>query len=155
MRGWIDGAGWAVGLAGALFAFSLLMLALEAQSSDVVLWTGQHVVGTEQDGLAYFQWHGHTYSAVVPGNGSAKTVDVYFDPANPLDAMADNPVDRTITGLLIGGPVIVGAAVLATGLTRKRRWARRQLRAAARGEEQDPFVFARLLAARRGDGRPS
>ena len=155
IRGWLDGAGWAVGLAAALFAFSLLMLALEAQSPDAVLWTGQHVVGTEQDGLAYFQWHGRTYSAVVQGNGSAKAVDVYFDPANPINAMADNPVDRTLTGLLIGGPVVAGAAVLAIGLTRKRRWARRKLRAAARGEEEDPFVFARLLAARRGDRRPS
>ena len=50
----LDGAGWSVGLAVALFAFALLFLALDFQSPQIVLWTGQRAVGTEQNGLVTF-----------------------------------------------------------------------------------------------------
>src|SRR5258705_11896827 len=54
----LDGAGWSIGLAAALFLFALLFLALQVQSPDIVLWTGDHVAATEQGGLATFRWHG-------------------------------------------------------------------------------------------------
>lgn len=155
LRGLLDGAGWALGLAIALFVAALVMLAVVAQSPQALLWAGQHTVGTEQAGLVYFRWHGETYATAVPGNGSAQKVDVYFDPANPANAIADNITDRVITGLLVGGPAAAGVAVLAVGLTRKRRWARRQQRAAGGGQGTD--LFTRLLARQRAGqpgGRP-
>ena len=145
----LDGAGWSIGLAAAFFAFALIALGLELQSPDLVLWTGHHVVAAEQHGLAYFRWHGHTYATPVPGNGSGP-VDVYFDPANPQNSMAEDIPDRVVTALLIAGPAAAGLAVLAIGLTRKRRWAHRRRRAEpAAGGDQDPDVFARLLDERR------
>jgi hypothetical protein len=47
--------------------------------------------------------------------------------------------------------VIVGVGVLLAGLTRKRRWARRQSRQrASYGSGLDPDFVARQLQARRG-----
>jgi len=86
----LDGAGWSVGLAAALFAFALLFLALDFQSPDIVLWTGQRAVGTEQNGLVTFYWKHHAYTATTPGTGSAKAVSVYFPPGNPDAAIAES-----------------------------------------------------------------
>jgi hypothetical protein len=148
----LDGAGWSVGLAAALFVFALLYVALDFQSPEIVLWTGHHVVATEQGGLATFRWHGQAYTVDVPGFGSGKKVDIYFNPGDPSGAMADNLPDRVFAGLLVGGPVIAGVAVLVAGLTRKRRWARRQRRGAASyGDGLDPEFVARQLKAYRGD----
>jgi hypothetical protein len=148
----LDGAGWSVGLAAALFVLALLFLALEFQSPEIVLWTGHHVVAAEQGGLATFRWHGQAYTVAMPGYGSAKEVDVYFNPGDPSHAMADNVPDRVFAGLSVGGPVVVAAALLLVGLTRKRRWARRQSRGAASyGSGLDPDFVTRQLRQRRAD----
>ena len=148
----LDGAGWSVGLAAALFAFALLFVALDFQAPEIVLWTGHHVVVPEQNGLATFRWQGQSYTVDVPGFGSAKAVDIYFNPGDPSGAMADNVPDRVFAGLMVGGPVICGVAVLLAGLSRKRRWARRQRReAASYGSGLDPDFVARQLKAHRGD----
>jgi len=148
----LDGAGWSVGLAAALFVFALLYVALDFQSPEIVLWTGHHVVATEQQGLATFRWQGQAYTVDVPGFGSGNKVDIYFSPGDPSGAMADNVPDRVFAGLLVGVPVLAGVAVLVAGLTRKRRWARRQRRqAASYGDGLDPDFVARQLKAYRGD----
>lgn len=150
----LDGAGWSVGLAAALFAFALLFVLLDLQAPESVLWTGHHVVATEQHGLATFRWQGQAYTVDVPGFGSGRAVDIYFDPGNPSAAMADNLADRVFAGALVGGPVLVGVGVLLAGLSRKRRWARRQRRqAASYGSGLDPDFVARQLQARRGGQR--
>ena len=105
----LDGAGWSVGLAAALFVFALLYVALDFQSPEIVLWTGHHVVATEQQGLATFRWHGQAYTVDVPGFGSGNKVDIYFSPGDPSGAMADNVPDRVFAGLLVGGPVVFNA----------------------------------------------
>src|ERR1700733_8579420 len=145
----LDGAGWSVGLAAALFVFALLFVALDFQSPEIVLWTGHHVVATEQGGLATFRWHGQAYTVDVPGFGSGNKVDIYFNPGDPSGAMADNVPDRELSGLMVGVP---GMAGVVAGLTRKRRWARRQRReAASYGDGLDPEFVARQLKAYRGD----
>ncbi len=66
--------------------------------------------------------------------------------------MADSVPDRVFAGLFVGVPVLVGVVVLVLGLSRKRRWARRQSRkAASYGSGLDPDFVARQLEARRGD----
>jgi len=60
VRSWFDGAAWFVGLAVALFVFALLAVLIGFQSPDSVLWTGQHVTGTEQQGVVYYRWHGQS-----------------------------------------------------------------------------------------------
>ena len=62
LRNWFDGAGWYVGLAIALFVFALLAVLVGLQSQDRVLWTGQHVTGTEQNGVVYYKWQGQNYT---------------------------------------------------------------------------------------------
>jgi len=94
VRSWFDGTGWFVGLAVTLFVFALLMVLLELQSPDLVLWTGRQVVGTEQGGIVSYRWHGQSYSLDAPGYGSSKAVSVYLDPGNPSNAMIDNVADR-------------------------------------------------------------
>jgi hypothetical protein len=147
----LDGAGWSVGLAAALFVFALLFALLDLQSPESVLWTGHHVVATEQHGLATFRWQGQAYTVDVPGFGSGNAVDIYFNPGDPSAAMADNVPDRVFAGLFVGVPVLVGVGLLLAGLTRKRRWARRQSRkAASYGSGLDPDFVDRQLGARRG-----
>ncbi len=154
--GWFDGAGWSVGLAAALFVFALLVVVLELQSPDLVLWTGHRVVGTEQGGIVRYQWQGQGYSLDAPGYGSSKAVSVYVNPANPGDAMMDNAADRAAISFLVGAPVTAGVAVLVVGLTRRYRWARRprsRAGAAAAGDGLDPDFVARHLRELRGGDR--
>jgi hypothetical protein len=149
----LDGAGWSVGLAIALFAFALLFLALDLQSPDIVLWTGQRAVGTEQNGLVTFYWHHHAYTAPTPGYGSAKAASVYFPPGDPSDAIADSLPDRLTAVALFAVPVAAGVALLSVGLTRKRRWARRMNRQGTSqfGAGLDEDFVARRLQERRGN----
>ena len=152
-----DGAGWFVGSAIVLFAFTLIMVLGELQSPDAVLWTGHHVVGTEQGGIVYYRWHGQNYSLDAPGSGSSKAVDVYLDPGNPDRAMIDNIYNRLAVGTLIGLPFAGGVALLGLGFSRGYRSRRRQLR---RGVPADgfghgldsEFVARRLQEIRRDDG---
>ena len=141
MREWFNGAGWFVGLAIALFAFALLAVLIGLQSPDSVLWTGQHVTGTEQNGLVYYQWQGQSYTIDVTGNGSAKAIGVYLDPGNPSHAMINNVFDRATAILLIGVPVAFGVALLIVGGTRNYRWSRRN----AKRAREDPREQARWL----------
>jgi hypothetical protein len=134
VRSWFDGAGWFVGLAVALFAFALLATLVGLQSSDSVLWTGQHVTGTEQGGLVYYRWQDQSYTISASGYGSAKAVSVYLDPGDPSHAVIDNVADRVVAVLLVGVPVAGGLALLAVGGTRNYRWARRN----ARRAREDP-----------------
>jgi len=134
VRNWFDGAGWFVGLAVVLFAFALLATLVGLQSSDSVLWTGQHVTGSEQGGLVYYRWQGQSYTISASGYGSAKAVSVYLDPGDPSHAMIDNVTDRVVAVLLVGVPVAGGLALLAVGGTRNYRWARRN----AKRAREDP-----------------
>jgi hypothetical protein len=151
----LDGAWWSVGVAAVLFGFALLAAILVLQSPEGLLWTGQHAIGTEQNGLIVFRYQGRDYSASAVGSGSAKAASVYFDPGDPTNAMAENLPERAFTGALVGVPLLAGVAVLTIGLTRKQRWARGQRRLAGpqfgRGLDQD-FV-TRQLKEQRG-GRP-
>ena len=139
MRKWFDGAGLFVGLAVALFAFALLAVLIGLQSSDSLLWTGEHVTGTEQNGLVYYRWQGQSYTIDVSGNGSLKAIGVYLDPGNPGQAMIDNIPDRVAAILLVGVPVAGGVALLVAGGTRNYRWARRR----AKRTHEDPWEQAR------------
>jgi hypothetical protein len=151
-----DGAGWFVGLAIALFAFTLIIVLGELQSPDVVLWTGHHVVGTERGGIVYYQWRGQNYSLDVPGYGSSKAVSVYLDPGNPGHAMIDNAYNRAAVGALVGLPFAGGVTLLAIGLSRGHRFRRRELRQVMEpdgfGHGLDTeFVARRLREMRRDD----
>ena len=139
MRSWFDGAGWFVGLAVALFVFALLAVLIGFQSPDSVLWTGQHVTGTEQGGVVYYRWQGQSYSLDASGYGSSNAVSVYLNPSDPSQAVLDNVADRVAAVLLVGVPAAAGVALLVVGGTRNYRWERRN----AKRTREDPRVRAR------------
>ena len=154
IRRLFDGAGWFPGLAAALFVFALLAVLLELQSSDSVRWTGQRVTGTEIGGIVSYRWDGQTYSLDAPGYGSAKAVGIDLDPADPSNAVIDNTFPRVFEGALVAVPVAAGVALLVVGLTRRRRWERRQVRAEARaGHVLDEDFVSRHLRELRHGGR--
>jgi hypothetical protein len=130
VRRWFDGAGWFVGAAVVLLFFALLAMLAGLQSRDSLLWTGQQVTGTEQQGLVYYRWQGQSYSLDVPGSGSSKAVSVYFNPGDPSQAIIDNVLDRVLAGLLVLGPAAGAVVLLVMGGTRNYRWQRRKLKRA-------------------------
>jgi len=155
-----DGAGLFVGTAIVLLVFTVLAVILELESPDIVLWTGQRVVGTEQGGVVFYRWHGQNYAVAVPGYGSSKGVSVYLDPANPGDAMTDNAVNRATTALVVGGPFTAAVVLLAVGLSRGYRRKRREMRGVVPpvgyGHGLDPeFVARHLEKLRRDDDKNS
>jgi hypothetical protein len=125
IRGWFEGAGWAVAGAGVLFFAALLVALLVLQSGSRLLWNGQAVTGTEQRGIAFYHWQGQPYQIDVPGYGSAKSITLYLDPSNPGDAAVDSTADRVATSLGVGLPALAGIALLIIGGTRNYRWKRR------------------------------
>jgi hypothetical protein len=130
VRKWFDGAGWFVGAAVVLLVFSLLAVLAALQVPDSMLWTGQQVTGTEQQGLVYYRWQGQSYTLDVPGYGSSKAVSVYFKPGDPSQAIADNVTDRVLTGLFVLGPAAGAVVLLVIGGTRNYRWQRRKYKLA-------------------------
>jgi 4-amino-4-deoxy-L-arabinose transferase-like glycosyltransferase len=130
VRKWFDGAGWFVGAAVVLLVVSLLAVLAELQVPEHMLWTGQQVTGTEQQGLVYYRWQGQSYSVDVQGFGSSKAVSVYFNPGDPSQAIVDNVPDRVLTGLFVLGPAAGAVVLLVIGGTRNYRWQRRKLRRA-------------------------
>lgn len=130
VRKWFDGASWFVGAAVVLLVFSLLAVLAGLQVPDSMLWTGQQVTGTEQQGLVYYRWKGQSYSLDVPGFGSSKAVSVYFNPGDPSQAIVDNVTDRVLAGLFVLGPAAGAVVLLVVGGTRNYRWQRRKFKRA-------------------------
>lgn len=128
IRGWFDGSGWFLAGAGALFAVALLSALLSLQV-DNLMWTGQKVTGTEQRGIVHYTWHGQSYTVDdTNSSASAAHVNVYLNPASPASAVIDNPMDRTITVLMVGVPVMAGIVLVVLGGTRSYRWKRRSVK---------------------------
>jgi hypothetical protein len=152
---WFDGLGLFIGPAIALFVLALLVVVLELNTPEILLWTGHRVVGAEQGGIVFYRWHGQNYSLDAPGYGSSKTVSVFIDPGDANNAVVDNLADRAFVGLLIGGPVAVGVALIATGLIRRTRSRRRRKRGGPRPaiDVLDTDVAARNLRDLRGGPR--
>ena len=130
VRKWFDGAGWYVGGAVVLLVFALLAVLAGLQSPDSMLWTGQQVTGTEQQGLIYYRWQGQSYSLDVPGSGSSKAISVYLNPGDPSQAVVDNVLGRVLAALFVLGPAAGAVVLLVIGGTRNYRWQRRKLKRA-------------------------
>ncbi len=82
-------------------------------------------------------------------------MSVFLDPGDANDAVIDNLADRAFLGFLIGGPVIVGVALIATGLIRRTRSRRRRKRGGPRPaiDILDTDVAARNLRDLHGGPR--
>jgi hypothetical protein len=152
---WFDGLGLFIGPAIALFVLALLVVVLELHTPEILLWTGHRVAGTEQGGIVFYRWQGQNYSLDAPGSRSANAVSVYLDPGDANNAIIDNLADRAFVGFLIGGPVIAGVALIATGVFRRSRSRRRRKRPGLRPviDVLDTDVAARNLRDLHGGPR--
>ena len=130
LKAMLDGAGWSVGLAAALFAFALLFVLLDLQAPEMssgraIMWSPPSSTASRRSG-----GKARPTRSTCLDSGRPR-LDIYFNPGDPSAAMADNVPDRLFAGLFVGVPVLAGVGVLLVGLTRKRRWDRRRGRTAA------------------------
>jgi hypothetical protein len=148
----LDGAGWSVGLA---IALAPLFLALDVQvpRHRAVDWSARRRNRAKRPGhllVAPPRLYRHD-ARVRVGEGRERL----FPPGDPSDAIADSLPDRLTAVALFAVPVAAGLALLAAGLTRKRRWARRLNREGtpAFGAGLDEDFVARRLQERRGSNQ--
>jgi hypothetical protein len=114
-----------VALSGLFFLTAIL-------SPTVIQWTGTPVHSTYRGGIVYYSYRGQNYTLDDPSAATFHETTVWLNPANPSDAMLDNPLDRDIDIASIIGPLLVAAVLLALGLRRRRR-----LDAAAAGPREE------------------
>jgi hypothetical protein len=124
IRGWFEGAGWFLAVAGGLFAVALLVLFGFLQT-DTLLWTGTAVTGANREGIVFYQWHGQTYTLDGPATTTPTQTTVYIDPGNPSNGVIDSTSERLMDVLGVVVPVGAGIVVLVIGGTRNYRWKRR------------------------------
>ena len=163
MRRWFEDMGTFVAGAVALFVVGTLFLVAAVQSPSTLQWTGTAVRAVESGGLAYYTFHGQTYTLDItsPLLGSST---VYLDPADPSNAMFSNPVTRWTDIGSVGGPYLASVLLLTFGFARRAR--RRRLRdrdlQLSFGSGLDHTTLGRLLERQRdvdvrgrGGGRTS
>jgi hypothetical protein len=117
----------AVFVAGAvaLFAVGSLFLGAAIQSPSMLQWTGTAVHAVDNGGIAYYSFHGQSYTLDVTA-ARMQAGTVYLDPADPSTAMFSSPLTRWTDIATIGGPYAASMLLLTFGFA--RRSARRHLR---------------------------
>jgi hypothetical protein len=126
------------------------LLAVVQDPSDMHRWIGTEVLGTEQNGVVRYAWHGESYTITVPGHANKAHVPVFFDPAHPANGVPESWASRVIDGLFVLGPLTLAALMIVLGM---RRW--RTIRGPAvpvpggYGRGLDPGAVHRLLDERR------
>lgn len=132
--------------AAALFLLGSLLLLAAVQSPTMLQWTGTAVHDVQSGGIAYYSFHGQSYTLNVP-SPAAWSSTVYLDPADPSNAIFGNPVTRWSDIVLVGGPFAASVLLLTLGFARRSR-RRRLMERAERGsfgEGLDRQAISRLL----------
>lgn len=116
-------------VAASLLVIGLLFVGVEAQSSNWVYYTGQHVTGTTEGGIVYYKVGGHAYTqndthVPQPADGTKVTVFYYAD--DPSAARVDQPV-RWIEGVAMLIWFVAAGLVLLISAARRFRRARKRL----------------------------
>jgi hypothetical protein len=151
------GAGWYGFVAIVLVVIGILFLLTELQSPDFLMWTGRSASGVEDNSIVHYQVNGVDYSLNAHDQtptDPARTVTVYYDPANPNRATQDKPAGRWSEAAIAGLPFIAAAALYAVGLMRRREADRRRSGAAEKqvyGVGYDADVLRHLADRRRPD----
>ena len=147
------GTGPFTGIAVLLVVVGTVFLISIPLGSSALLWTGQAVHGTDSGGIVFYTYKGQQYT--IDQSGDFHSTTVYVDPGNPANAELDNPLDRWIDILTVGGSYVLAAVLVVVGFLR-RGWHRRRRRAerergpgADFGKGLDQDVIAQLLEAQR------
>ena len=130
MRRWFEDMGTYVAGAVALFIVGSLFLVAAVQSPSMLQWTGTAVKAVESGGIAYYSFHGQTYTMDVT-SPVLQSGTVYLDPADPSIAMFSNPLTRWADIATVGGPYAASVLLLTLGFARRSR--RRRKRQKDRG----------------------
>ena len=123
-RRWLQGTGPFSGLAVGFLLLGGLFLLIAMWSPSWILWTGHPVPSSERGGIVFYSYRGQNYSLDPPSRFVFHETTVYLEPANPSVAMLNDPVERAIDLVTVGGPVVVAVVLLGFGFRRRRRWAR-------------------------------
>jgi hypothetical protein len=116
----LDGIGAYVTVAAlALFA-GVLGLLVVVQSSDMVLWTGTKVVGSEHGGIVLYDFRGQQYSLDGRNSDTRAKVDVYVKRSDPATAQTNSAVDRGIDVGFTIVPFTLCLLALGAGLYHRR-----------------------------------
>ena len=165
MHRWFEDMGTFVAGAVALFMMGSLFLVAAVQSPSMLQWSGTAVKAVESGGIAYYSFHGQTYTLDVT-SPVLQSDTVYLDPADPSNAMFSNPVTRWTDIATVGGPYTASVLLLTLGFARRSRRRRRRLQDSGPGVSfgtgLDHVTLGRLLDRQRmldvrdgGDARES
>lgn len=117
----LAGTGPFTGVAVAFVVLSALFVVAAALSSTSLQWTGRPVRGTYRDGLVSYQYQGQHYALADPAASTFHETTVFVDPADPANAMLDNPFDRGLDIASVVAPLLLAAFFFALGVRRRRR----------------------------------
>jgi hypothetical protein len=123
LRPTFDGLGGYAGAAGVLIFFALLTLLLTIQSqSDMLLWTGHHTIGVEDNGLVRYRVDGENYTHVAKDPiANGQQVDIYYKASDPFTARVDSTAARVVDIAVTAVPLALAAGVFWLGVRRRRR----------------------------------
>ena len=136
--------------AALLLVMGSLLLVAAVQSPTMLQWTGTPVRAVEDGGIAFYSFHGQSYSLDVT-SPLQRSSTVYVDPAEPSNAIFSNPVTRWGDIATVGGPYAASVLVLALGFarrSRRRRLKERELGPSS-GSGLDQATLSRLLEHQR------
>ena len=108
-----------------LLVFGLLGVLIELQSPSLIYWTGERVQGTNDGGIIYYTVGGDQRTLTADGEPPSQPlpVTVYVDPDDSSRDRVVKPAKWLDAGFVLASP-LAAAAVIATGLVRRRRFRR-------------------------------
>mgnify|MGYP001552364023 CR=1 FL=1 len=147
LRRALDGLGSHAAVAGVLAFFALLTLLVTIQSqSDMLLWTGHHTVGVEDNGLVRYRVDGQNYTHVAKDPiASGTKVDIYYQASDPFTARVDSTAARVVDVAITAVPLMLALGVLALGVRRRRLMRAKPVAEKAFGAGLDPDFVQRQL----------
>jgi len=117
-----QGMGAFPGLGVAFLVLSIAFLGAAALSPTSLQWTGTAVHATySKDGTVRYTYHGSTYLLADPTVATFHETTVFVDPNNPANAILDNPFNRVLDAVSVGGPLVLAVLCFALGVRRRRR----------------------------------